>query len=93
MLDAMWSYGYEEAVCVGRAIEALNYCWYEAALAEEDVYNHVKLRQKLDIPILATDLIGLGDEPQCKPLDTTWKVMAKNTRMGEDEQQGWEKER
>ncbi|GIX45997.1 MAG: mandelate racemase [Candidatus Tectimicrobiota bacterium] len=55
MLDSMWAYGYADAVRVGRAIEALNFFWYEDPLAEEDIYNYVKLRQKLDIPIMATE--------------------------------------
>ncbi len=55
MLDASWAYGYEEAVRVGRAIEELDYFWYEDPLSDEDIYNYVKLRQKLDIPILATE--------------------------------------
>lgn len=55
MLDAIWAYGYEDAVRVGRAIEELNFFWYEDPLAEDDLYNYVKLRQKLDIPILATE--------------------------------------
>ena len=55
MLDSMWSYGYEESVRVGRAIEELDYFWYEDPLAEEDLYNYVKLRQQLDIPIMSTE--------------------------------------
>ena len=55
MLDSMWSYGYEDAVRVGRAIEALDYFWYEDPLVEEDLYNYVKLRNKLDIPIMSTE--------------------------------------
>jgi L-alanine-DL-glutamate epimerase-like enolase superfamily enzyme len=55
MLDSMWSYGYEDAVRVGRAIEALDYFWYEDPLVEEDLYNYIKLRNKLDIPILSTE--------------------------------------
>ncbi len=55
MLDSMWAYGYEDAVRVGRAIEALDYFWYEDPLVEEDLYNYVKLRQKLDIPIMSTE--------------------------------------
>jgi len=55
MLDSMWSYGYADAVRVGRAIEALNYFWYEDPLVEEDLYNYIKLRQKLDIPIMSTE--------------------------------------
>jgi L-alanine-DL-glutamate epimerase-like enolase superfamily enzyme len=55
MLDSCWAYGYEDAVRVGRAIEELDYYWYEDPLPEDDIYNYVKLRQKLDIPILATE--------------------------------------
>ena len=55
MLDSMWGYGYEVALRVGRAIEELNYFWYEDPLADDDIYNYVKLRDKLDIPIMATE--------------------------------------
>ncbi len=55
MLDSMWSYGYEDALRVGRAIEELDYLWYEDPLAEEDIYNYVKLKSKLDIPIMSTE--------------------------------------
>ena len=55
MLDSMWAYTYEEALRVGRAIEALDYFWYEDPLAEEDIYGYVKLHSKLDIPIMATE--------------------------------------
>ncbi len=55
MLDSMWAYGYEDAVRVGRAIEELDFFWYEDPLVEEDIYNYVKLRQKLDIPIMSTE--------------------------------------
>ena len=55
MLDSMWSYTYEDALRVGRAIESLDYLWYEDPLAEEDIYNYVKLKSKLDIPILSTE--------------------------------------
>ena len=55
MLDSMWAYGYEDAMRVGRAIEDLGYYWYEDPLVEEDLYSYVKLHQKLDIPIMATE--------------------------------------
>ena len=55
MLDSMWAYQYENAIRVGRAIEHLNFYWYEDPLVEEDIYNYVKLHQKLDIPILSTE--------------------------------------
>ncbi len=55
MLDSTWSYNYEEAIRVGRAIEVLGYHWYEDPLADDDIYNCVKLREKLDIPLMATE--------------------------------------
>jgi len=55
MLDSMWSYGYADAVRVGRAIEELDFFWYEDPLVEEDMYNYIKLRSKLDIPIMSTE--------------------------------------
>lgn len=55
MLDSTWSYDYPDALRVGLAIQALGFKWYEDPLADEDIYNYVKLRQKLEIPILATE--------------------------------------
>ena len=55
MLDSMWAYKYEDALRVGRAIEDLNFYWYEDPLVEEDIYSYVKLNQKLDIPIMSTE--------------------------------------
>ena len=55
MLDSMWSYGYEDALRVGRAVEELDFLWYEDPLAEEDLYNYVKLKSKLHIPIMSTE--------------------------------------
>ena len=55
MLDATWGYTYDQAVRVGRAIEALGFQWYEDPLGDQDIYTYVKLRAKLDIPIMATE--------------------------------------
>ena len=55
MLDSTWSYSYEHAIRVGRAIEALSFYWYEDPLADDDIYNCAKLREKLDIPLMATE--------------------------------------
>ena len=55
MLDSTWSYRYPDALRVGRAIERLGFKWYEDPLNEEDIYSYPKLRQKLDIPIMATE--------------------------------------
>jgi L-alanine-DL-glutamate epimerase-like enolase superfamily enzyme len=55
MLDSTWSYRYEEALRVGRVAESLAFYWYEDPLVEQDIYSYVKLKQKLDIPIMATE--------------------------------------
>lgn len=60
MLDSTWSYSYTDALRVGRAIEGLGFYWYEDPLADEDIYNYVKLREKLDIPIIATEFPAGG---------------------------------
>jgi L-alanine-DL-glutamate epimerase-like enolase superfamily enzyme len=57
MLDSMWSYCYEDALRVGRAAQDLDFLWYEDPLAEEDLYNYVKLKSKLDIPIMSTEYV------------------------------------
>jgi len=55
MLDSTWGYDFPTALRVGRAIEELGFYWYEDPLADQDVYNYVKLRQTLRIPIMATE--------------------------------------
>ncbi len=55
MLDSMWAYQYADAIRVGRAIEELDFYWYEDPLVEEDIYNYVKLLPKLDIPVMSTE--------------------------------------
>jgi L-alanine-DL-glutamate epimerase-like enolase superfamily enzyme len=55
MLDPTWSYEYPDALRVGRVAEALGFHWYEDPLADDDIYNYVKLKRHLRIPILATE--------------------------------------
>ena len=55
MLDSTWSYDYPATLRVGRAAEEMGFHWYEDPLADQDIYNYVKLKQKLSIPILATE--------------------------------------
>ena len=50
MLDSTWAYDYPEALRVGQAIEELGFYWYEDPLADDDLYNYVKLKQKLSHP-------------------------------------------
>ena len=60
MLDSVWAYDYEAALRVGKAIEQLGYYWYEDPLADQDIYNYVKLHEKLDIPLMATEYPSAG---------------------------------
>jgi L-alanine-DL-glutamate epimerase-like enolase superfamily enzyme len=54
MID-VWYYGYEDALRMGKVLEELDFLWYEDPLAEDDLYGYIKLREKLNIPILATE--------------------------------------
>jgi enolase-like protein len=63
MLDGSWAYDYPTALRIGEAIEALGYHWYEDPLADDDLYNYVKLKQHLRIPILATEYSPGGSRP------------------------------
>lgn len=56
MLDPYCAYTYEEAVHVAEAIHDLGYLWLEDPLGAHDLYGYSKLREKVDIPILATEL-------------------------------------
>ncbi|PYM65322.1 MAG: mandelate racemase [Candidatus Rokuibacteriota bacterium] len=55
MLDSTWAYQYPEALRVGKVAEGLGFYWYEDPLADDDLYNYVKLKAQLHIPILATE--------------------------------------
>ena len=55
MLDSTWAYDYPAAVRVGHVAEELGFFWYEDPLHDQDIYNYVKLKQQLSIPILATE--------------------------------------
>ncbi len=60
MLDSTWSYDYPAALRVGRAVEELNFYWYEDPLAYDDLYGYVKLKQVLGIPLMATEMPSTG---------------------------------
>ncbi len=60
MLDGGWHYYYPTALRIGRALEAEGYLWFEDPLGPYDLYQYVKLRNKLDIPLLATELPSAG---------------------------------
>jgi L-alanine-DL-glutamate epimerase-like enolase superfamily enzyme len=55
MIDPSGAWQYPEALRLGRILEELRFHWYEDPLAEDDVYHYAKLREKLDIPLMATE--------------------------------------
>ena len=55
MSDPVGAYDYEDALRVGRALEKLNYFWYEEPLHDYDIHNYVRLTQTLDIPIAGVE--------------------------------------
>jgi L-alanine-DL-glutamate epimerase-like enolase superfamily enzyme len=55
MLDSTWAYEYVDALRVGQAVQRLGFYWYEDPLCEDDLSGYVKLKQKLSIPIMATE--------------------------------------
>jgi L-alanine-DL-glutamate epimerase-like enolase superfamily enzyme len=60
MLDSAWAYSYPEALAVGRAIEDLDYYWYEDPLQADDIHGYRRLKQQLSIPIMATEMTEGG---------------------------------
>jgi L-alanine-DL-glutamate epimerase-like enolase superfamily enzyme len=60
MLDATWGYDYPTAVRVGRAIQDLDFHWFEDPLAEWNIHGYQKLRQQLHVPLMATELPFAG---------------------------------
>ena len=66
MVDPGWCYNYQEALRVGLVLDGLDYHWYEDPLADQDIYNYVKLRQKLSTPLMATEypMAGLDSYAQ-----------------------------
>ncbi|MEV5961211.1 mandelate racemase/muconate lactonizing enzyme family protein [Kribbella sp. NPDC051952] len=51
MVDANQAFGYSEALSRGRAYEELGCRWFEEPLPAADTESHVRLADKLDIPI------------------------------------------
>jgi L-alanine-DL-glutamate epimerase-like enolase superfamily enzyme len=62
MIDPAMAFRLPDAMRLGRVLEELGFYWYEDPLGEEDMHNYVALRQKLDIPILATEYAAGGFE-------------------------------
>ena len=60
MLDGGTGGNRERALWIGKELEKLNYYWFEAPVPDSDIEGLIKLREKLDIPICATENIPMG---------------------------------
>lgn len=58
MADPVAAYNHEQAVRMGRELEALNYYWLEEPLYDVDFYGLKKLTRTLDIPICGTEVLA-----------------------------------
>jgi L-alanine-DL-glutamate epimerase-like enolase superfamily enzyme len=57
MFDPWGTYHtYEDALCVGRALEELDFYWYEHPMPEYRVQSYVRLCQALEIPVLSPEI-------------------------------------
>ncbi|MBV7328421.1 mandelate racemase [Chloroflexi bacterium TSY] len=55
MCDPVAAYDHEDALRVGRALEKLNFFWYEEPLHDYDIHGYIQLAQTLDIPIAGVE--------------------------------------
>lgn len=49
--DALWKYSREDALKLGRDLQALGCTWFEAPIDGEDLAGHIALAKDLDIPV------------------------------------------
>ncbi len=60
MLDGGTGNSREQALRVGRVLEELNFYWFEQPLSDDDIEGLVRLREKLTVPICATECVAGG---------------------------------
>jgi L-alanine-DL-glutamate epimerase-like enolase superfamily enzyme len=60
MLDSACAYDLPESVIVGKALETLDFHWFEDPLGPEDIDGYVELLSQLDIMIVATEITSGG---------------------------------
>lgn len=58
MLDSGGAYTREEAIRVGRALERLDYYWFEEPMSHYDLEGNRDLRRQLDIPVVGGETIA-----------------------------------
>lgn len=57
MVDVAGAYNQVDALRVGRVLEELDYHWYEEPLRDFDVHGYKMLADKLDIPVMAGEVM------------------------------------
>jgi L-alanine-DL-glutamate epimerase-like enolase superfamily enzyme len=62
MFDPVSAYGFPDAMRVGRELEELGYEWFEDPLDDANIDGYIKLREKMSIPIMATEYAPGGFE-------------------------------
>ena len=55
MLDSNSQYTRDQALRVGKVLEELNFHWFEEPIPDVDIEGLIMLREKLDVPICATE--------------------------------------
>lgn len=58
MLDGYHWYSRSEALTIGRALEKLNYAWFEEMMNEQSIASYAWLANQLDIPIVGPETIS-----------------------------------
>ncbi|MGO4676613.1 enolase C-terminal domain-like protein [Bosea sp. 2YAB26] len=58
MSDPVSTYNLEQAIRFGRALEKLDYYWFEEPLYDEDVHSLRELSRTLEIPIVGTEVLA-----------------------------------
>jgi L-alanine-DL-glutamate epimerase-like enolase superfamily enzyme len=56
MLDPVNGYNFDQALAVGRALDRLDFTWFEAPLPDDDVTGYAELRRRLDVPVANGEL-------------------------------------
>ena len=64
MLDAVGEYCFEQALQVGEALAEAGYHWFEEPVPDRHIAVLQRLRQRLHVPVLATETVSLRELPQ-----------------------------
>ena len=76
MLDQACVYNYEEALYVGKAIEELDFFWFESPMPENNIEPYIRLVENINVPVCAPE--GVRDLPYSR---TTWIVRTQSPHM------------